>query len=117
MKQNIRNSQLKPKDKEMIQRIVELVSEQTYIPVKDILGRSRRAEFVDARHMLIYFIYKKARLPVMAIARHFNLTHGAVIHALKNIGYRLILDKSNELRRQMEKVAEALKCEDVMEEV
>ena len=45
------------------------------------------------------------------------MTHGAVIHALKNIGYRLILDKSNELRRQMEKVAEALKCEDVMEEV
>ena len=117
MKQNIRNSQLKPKDKEMISRIVELVSQQTYIPAKDILGRSRRAEFVDARHMLIYFIYKKAGLPVMAIARHFNLTHGAVIHALKNISYRLILDKSNELRRQMEKVAAALKCKEVMEEV
>ena len=117
MKQNIRNSQLKPKDKEMIQRIEELVSEQTYIPVKDILGRSRRAELVDARHMVYYFVYKHQRLPVMAIARHFNLTHGAVIHALKNIGYRLILDKSNELRRQMEKVAAALKCKEVMEEV
>ena len=101
----------------MIQRIVELVSEQTYIPVKDILGRSRRAEFVDARHMLIYFIYKKARLPVMAIARHFNLTHGAVIHALKNIGYRLILNEANQLRRLMDNVAEELECGELMKEV
>jgi chromosomal replication initiation ATPase DnaA len=112
-----RNSQLKPEDKAVVKQIVELVSEHTYIPVKDILGRSRRAELVDARHMVYYFVYKHQRLPVMAIARHFNLTHGAVIHALKNIGYRLILDKSHELRRQMEKVAEALKCKEVMEGV
>ena len=108
---------LKPTEKVMIKKIVGLVSDQTYIPVKDILGKSRCTDFVDARHMCYYFAYKQMKLPVTAIARHFNVTHGAVIHALRNMGYRLILNEANQLRRLMDNVAEELECGELMKEV
>jgi len=106
---------LKPDDEAMIKRIVELVAEQTYIPVKDILGKSRREDIVDSRHLCWFFAVKHGGLPITAAARHFGVHHGAVIYALEKLSYRILLHRNKKMERDMHFIAKELKCAELAE--
>tara|TARA_Y100001938_G_scaffold27134_1_gene36538 strand:- start:188 stop:541 length:354 start_codon:yes stop_codon:yes gene_type:complete len=110
-------TELKPEDEEMMRQIVELVSEQTYIPVKDILGKSRREDRVDARHLAWFFTVKHSGLPLIVVAKYFQVQHSAIVYALKNVAYRVLLHKNKKMERDMRFIARELKCPEITEEL
>ena len=110
-----RSVPLTSEDKSTIKKIVETVSELTYVHEKDIMGRKRDAEIVDARHLVWFFCVRFARIPMVACATHFKVTHGAVHYGHRALGYRLILDETGHMKRTMEKIAKELKCEHLAE--
>lgn len=66
-------------------RVVEDVSKETSIPVKDILGKSRLAPIVKARREAMRRLYEgKMRTP--AIGEMFGCGHPAVLYHLEQAG-------------------------------
>ena len=60
------------------QRIIEIVSEKTKVPVKDIIGKSRLREIAQARHISMYFISQyvipltKSEIGIFVGNRHYS---------------------------------------------
>lgn len=68
--------------------IVDAIHEKTEISEHEILGQSHRKEVVDARHLLVYFLFRKGFIPA-EIARRMRLTPQAVGNILRKFEQRL----------------------------
>ncbi len=67
-------------------RVLEDVSESMGIALDLILGSSRKARIVEARHIAMYLMRKKLQLTFPQIAEKFNRKdHTTAIHACKKI--------------------------------
>lgn len=68
--------------------VVDAIHEKTEISEYEILGQSHRKEVVDARHLLVYFLFRKGFIPA-EIARRMRLTPQAVGNILRKFEQRL----------------------------
>ena len=67
-------------------RILEKVAEYYKIPKAQIVGKSRKKEYVIARHMAIWLIKKTIDLPYKEIGRVFgNRDHSTIISSINKI--------------------------------
>ena len=75
---------------DQIQRIQNLVSRRTGIPVESITSSTRKGEIVRARHISMYLCrwFTKSNLLDFAKA-HGRDYHATVIHASKNIDWEM----------------------------
>lgn len=74
---------------------------------KDILGKSRKAEFIIPRHTCIFLLNEIYGLNKSVVSRIFDIKHTAVIHAIRNIEGLLSKDlplkkKINDLRSEIQ---------------
>lgn len=89
-------------------RVIKIVTELTEIPEKDILGKSRRADVVDARWLTICLL-KESGWSTHRIADTIGHPERTVNHALSNIDDRIkytFSDLGNNLataRKQLQK--------------
>lgn len=75
-------------------KVIKVVTELTEVSEESILGRSREAEVVDARWMVIYFMKMKGYCTneISELIQHPNRT---VNHALQSLPRRLKLISSD----------------------
>lgn len=75
-------------------KVIKVVTELTEVSEESILGRSREAEVVDARWLVIYFMRMKgySTNEISELIRHPNRT---VNHALQTLPKRLKLISSD----------------------
>ena len=89
-------------------RVVKIVTELTEVSEQDVLGKSRRAEVVDARWLLICLL-KESGWSTHRIADTIGHPERTVNHALSNIDDRIkysFSDLGNNLaiaRKQLQK--------------
>lgn len=66
-----------------VEKRIRIVCEATGIPQKDVFSKSRKAEIVEARHLLCYLLNKD--LTTMDVGKVMGLDHSTVVHAVKKI--------------------------------
>jgi hypothetical protein len=69
-----------PDNQELV--VLIAVSENCGVHINDILGRSRRIDFVDARRMYIIILYVYFNYKLTQIALRVNRDHSTIIHSL-----------------------------------
>jgi chromosomal replication initiator protein len=84
-------------------QIIDLVCERMHIARKDLLGKSRKADFIPARHLCMLLLHEVLGLPKSQIGRIFSAQHTTVIHGINKIQARF----SEE--RQLEELFQSLK--------
>lgn len=86
---------------------LEIVARETEVQPNDIVSGSRRAEVVDARCILIYFLFDQG-LNSTEIAGHLNMTPQSIRRLRRLYDERLeqkgnlIAQNSNAVRTQLE---------------
>lgn len=86
---------------EIFAEILQAVSRETEVSAKQILGDSKQMDIVDARYLLVYFLYSKGFYPSL-IAKRINKTKRAVNYILTKFSDRLSTGKM--LRIQFENI-------------
>ena len=58
---------------EIFERIVRVVAEETEIPRERILSKSKNAELVDARYLLVHFLWRRGfHVPVISDLMNYS---------------------------------------------
>lgn len=83
-----------------IKSILRAVSHHYGIPIPVIRGDSRRAIDVKPRHVVFYIASRHTGLSIAAIGRRFNRDHTTILHAVRNMKERLLVD--NELASEIQ---------------
>lgn len=73
---------------EIFNKILQIVSEETEIPVESILSQNKEADVVDARYLLVYSLYKQGFYPSQ-IACKINKTKRAVNYMISHFDDRM----------------------------
>lgn len=73
---------------EIFAKILHEVSEETEVPESDIVSRCRNAEAVDARYILVYFLYRKG-FYASTIAPFLNCRKRSVNHMMSDFDSRM----------------------------
>ncbi|QBF34325.1 chromosomal replication initiator protein DnaA [Mycoplasmopsis phocirhinis] len=69
--------------------VVEYVAKYYKIHKKDILGKSRKKEFVIARHIAMFIIRDELKLPLIKIGEIFgNRDHSTVVNAIRKVEFQ-----------------------------
>jgi chromosomal replication initiator protein len=73
-----------------IQEIIQIVSEETHIPVKDITGNSRKESVVTARHLSMWACRYFTEYSLQKISeQHGKNNHATVINACQSIKHMM----------------------------
>lgn len=72
------------RDQKAEKSILSLVSEQLGIPTEMILGKTRKAHVVIARHMVIRFLRMRLAYSLELIGYVMKRDHSSIIHALRS---------------------------------
>lgn len=67
------------------EKIIDLVCERYTQSKKDILSKSRKAEFIIPRHICMYLLFEVCNMNKTIIGRLFNTKHTTVISAINRI--------------------------------
>lgn len=70
-------------DETEVEKRIRIVCEATGISRKDIFGKSRLSEIVEARHLLCYSL--RETMTTSDVGRIVGLDHSSVVHAVKKI--------------------------------
>lgn len=65
--------------------IVKLVSNYFSVGMEDLKSRKRDRELVFPRQVIFYFLHKKTRFTLKAMAELFGLDHATALYGIKNI--------------------------------
>lgn len=96
-----------PKIAELANHIIEAVAEELDVPKESILSKSRKAEIVDARHMVAMLLYKSNVYP-SRIASIFGVSPRTVQYATTL--FHSSIQTNRALRNSYAKLAKTL-CE------
>ena len=94
-----------PKIAELADYVLELVADELDVPKDSILSKSRRAEIVDARHMVAKLLHVRNIYP-SRIAEIFGVSPRSVHYVITSFDARIQTNRS--LRNSYAKLAKAL---------
>jgi chromosomal replication initiator protein len=69
--------------------IINSVCEYYKVDTKDLIGRSRKPNYVIPRHMLQYLMKNELNMNYSQIAKVFNRRHNSIMHGVKCIDIQL----------------------------
>ncbi len=78
-----------------INRVISVIASYYGIPKSEILGKSRKAEIMMARHISIYFARTLLEMSLIEIGRAFHRDHSTIISSINKI--KRDLEKSPDL--------------------
>ncbi len=73
-------------------QIIDLLCERMHIARKDLLGKSRKADFITPRHLCMFLLHEILSLPKAQIGRIFSAQHSTVIHGIDKIQEKMAGD-------------------------
>ncbi|MDZ4725141.1 MAG: chromosomal replication initiator protein DnaA [Leptospira sp.] len=74
-------------------QMIDLLCERMNIARKDLLGKSRKADFIMPRHLCMSLLHEVLGLPKAQIGRIFNAQHTTVIHGINKIQTKMTTDQ------------------------
>ena len=74
-------------------KIITIVSDYFNVDKNMLNVKSRRAEYVKARHLAMYFCRHKTEWSYREVGNLFNRDHASVVHAIKSVNDRLDTEK------------------------
>lgn len=82
---------------DVFNQYVERVADLFGITKEDIFSKSKKREFVDARH-LVYYLCAKRPMQIMYIQKFMNesgydIKHSSIIHGISAVEQRIAQDK------------------------
>lgn len=82
---------------DVFNQYVERVADLFGITKEDIFSKSKKREFVDARH-LVYYLCAKRPMQIMYIQKFMNesgydIKHSSIIHGISAVEQRISQDK------------------------
>lgn len=78
-------------------------SKRTNIPIKDILGRCRKPQIADVRHLYWKLLHEQKKYGWSKIARLNDVSHSSVIHGVNKVNTLLEI-KDNRLTKLWDEV-------------
>jgi chromosomal replication initiator protein len=69
--------------------IINSVCEYYKVDTKELIGRSRKPNYVIPRHMLQYLMKNELNMNYSQIAKVFNRRHNSIMHGVKCIDIQL----------------------------
>lgn len=84
---------------EIFSRTLQIVSEETEIPAESILSSSKETDIVDARYLLVYFLFQQGFYPSQ-IARRIYKTKRAVNYMLARFYGRMESGKMMRIQKE-----------------
>lgn len=69
--------------------VIDLVCERTNVARKDLVGKSRKADFIPPRHLCMLLLHDVLHVPKAQIGRIFSTTHSTVIHGIDKFKERM----------------------------
>lgn len=96
-----------PKIAELASHIIDIVAEELDVPKESIMSKSRKAEIVDARHMVTKLLHVRNVYP-SRIAEIFSVSPRSVHYVITSFDARIQTNRT--LRNSYAKLAKAL-CE------
>lgn len=78
------------------EELIDFVSAKYNQTKKDILSKSRKAEFILPRHITMFILFENFKLNKTVIGRLFNTKHTTVISAISKLKARMKLEKDLE---------------------
>lgn len=73
---------------EIFAKIINIVSKETEVSVDQILSSDKKMETVDARYLLVFFLFESGMYPSQ-IAAHIHKTKRAVNYMISNFHERM----------------------------
>ena len=70
------------------------ISNVSAVPYLDIVGRSRKREYVDLRHFAFWAIRTTTKLPLKKIGKFFERDHATVLHGISNFENLVLNDEA-----------------------
>lgn len=65
--------------------ILEIVSNASGQPKEKIIGLERYKQYLEARHILIFFLRKKLKMTYMEIGKFLGRDHTTIIHSVNKV--------------------------------
>ncbi|PJE02902.1 MAG: chromosomal replication initiator protein DnaA [Leptospira sp.] len=93
------DSRVQTRKKSMVythDQLIDQVCEKFNQTRKDILGKTRKSEFIIPRHLCMFLLHEVFHLKKTQIGRIFDCQHTTVIHAITNISKLRQLDEKIE---------------------
>lgn len=91
-----------------VNQILDVVCSNFNVDVEDVLGKSRKREFVQARQISMYFLQNLAKVSINRIGRLIgNRDHSTVAHSIDKIVTQMQVDKN--LMRNIKAIERNLK--------
>ena len=84
---------------EIFNKTLQIVSEETEISVESMLSKSKEADVVDARYLLVYSLYQQGFYP-SHIACKINKTKRAVNYMISHFDNRMESGKMMRIQRE-----------------
>ncbi len=92
-----------------VNEIIDTVCDCMKVEVEDVLGKSRKREFVQARQIAMYFSQSLAKVSVGRIGRLIgNRDHSTVMHSIAKVTAQLQEDKA--FAKEMKSIEKKLKA-------
>ena len=88
----------------MVERITEIICDYYKIRLSNLLGKSRKREYIKARFIAMYLIRKKAGYTLKRTGRYFNRDHTTAIHAISSITNELSLKFETDVKDDLKKI-------------
>ena len=85
-----------------IDTVLNDVAHAFNVTKKEMTSKSRKKEFVEARHVAMYLIHKKLNRTQEATGEIFDRDHSTVVHALKKVNN--IMETEKDFRRTVNKI-------------
>jgi chromosomal replication initiator protein len=87
-------------------RIVEIICKYFDVGIYDLYSNSKKTPLVNARHWIMYILYKYKLLNLVESSKIVKRDHSTAIHAIKKIEnqlslYRDIVETKNELLKRL----------------
>jgi len=77
--------------------VVDMIAAEHHMTAALILGRSRWAPVVAARHEAMAACHAEFGYPTTLIGRFFNRDHSTIVHALQKMRYQAAREKMREM--------------------
>lgn len=70
-------------------KVINCVCKYYKVDTKEIIGRSRKLDYVIPRHMIQYLMRNEFNMNYVQIAKVFNRRHNSIMHGVKCIDTQL----------------------------
>jgi hypothetical protein len=84
---------------DIVNKIFNIVEKFYKVKIKDIKSKTRKAEIVNIRQIVIYLLCDSAKLNYSHVGRIFNLDHTTVLHSFDKI--KREIENNNILKKQI----------------